>query len=59
MYEDILKRIFPSEDMSNYLMKRGLDNSVDCIEDLVFRAPVTIYLKEQALDEIKGTVAES
>ena len=59
MYDDILKRIFPSKDMSNYLIKRGLDNSVDCIEDLIFRAPVSIYLKKQVLVEIKRDMEEN
>lgn len=51
-YGHIINRIFPSKDMKSYLTNRGLDNSVDNIEDLIFRAPVPIQVKMQALDDI-------
>lgn len=55
-YAEILESVIASKEIKEYLIKKGLEDSVSYIEDIVMLAPVPITLKKDLLTQLASDV---
>lgn len=54
----MVDRLFTSKDMREYLKNRDLDTSVDDMETLIYKAPISLEEKAEMLNRVKADVYE-